>query len=82
METRKVMKGNHSRKTAAFVRVCSKDKTQQTLNSSGFVHLQVSKLLFPENDRCVIRWFSTDFPDLFLLEYLWTDQFSQCFEKK
>lgn len=35
METRKVMKGNHSRKTAAFVRVRAKDKTRRLWTPAG-----------------------------------------------
>lgn len=44
METRKVMKGNHSRKTAAFVRVCSRDKTHRLWTIVGSL---IFKINFP-----------------------------------
>ncbi|KAL0617657.1 VPS35 endosomal protein sorting factor-like [Plecturocebus cupreus] len=71
METRKVMKGNHSRKTAAFVRVRSQDKDCQTLNSSGLFSLQFTKLLFPEKDKwgftILARLVSNSYPQVICL---------------
>jgi hypothetical protein len=49
METRKVMKGNHSRKTAAFVRVCSKEDFEL----QWAVQFADCKSVFPVTDKCV-----------------------------
>lgn len=82
METRAVMKGNHSRKTAAFVRVCATDRVPDA-ECSGLLSLHSAEWLFPGMLNVSWEgWLSVGFQDLFFPRNQWANQLLHCFQKK